>query len=83
MGGGVGELERPGHVARRVDVGIDRLQILISLYPVSYTHLDVYKRQGKAHEVAPIGRLADRRHFWDTCWNLRPADIQKTELWQS
>jgi len=37
---------------------------------------------GKRHEIAPVGCFAHRRHFRDSCRNLRPADIQKAELGQ-
>ena len=35
---------------------------------------------GETHEIAPVWRLADRRHFRGAGGDLRPADIQIAEL---
>ena len=32
-----------------VNAGLNVLSLFITLYPVSYTHLDVYKRQPRCH----------------------------------
>ena len=48
------EVEFLGEVLESAD-GRMRFQSGISTFPVSYTHLDVYKRQGETAKSQPLG----------------------------
>jgi hypothetical protein len=62
--GRVGELEGPGHVARRIDVGVDGLQILVGLHGAVH---------GNAEFLQAVARQARHpAHGADQCVEFDP-----------
>jgi hypothetical protein len=65
----VGELVRPGHVARSVDVGVDRLQVLVGLHRAIGRNAQVFQAiAGQARDAAyRAEQLVERDAFFGAC----------------
>ena len=56
------------------------LQVLIRIWPVSYTHLDVYKRQKSHHNVGGLPDYVDFKEIIEPLRNLFKDEVRKVGL---
>ena len=53
---------RSGRYKKVIIVGADKMSSMVDYTAVSYTHLDVYKRQGEGLTDSPIAQLVRALH---------------------